>query len=138
MALPPELRSASEGATRWDWWPLARLLIVIITFGTLAHYRFGWEPDIASLATLPRRVFEVLSLFTVLSFALAHLYLMLLAFPIYAVVTLNDSLYAASRWAFGTLFRSWSERLLDLAGLAGEIGLFGASAYGLLRVFGTP
>ncbi len=130
----PELRMAPEGATRWDWWPLARLLIVLATFAAFAHLRLGWTVDLASLATLPRRSFEVFSVLTVVSSGLAHLYLMFLAFPIYAVVTLNDTFYEASRKAFTSAFPG-SNRLADMFGLAGELALFGVVGLLLQRYF---
>lgn len=75
---------APAAPTRWDWWPLARLLIVLTVFGTFAHFRLGWTPEFDRLAAFPREVFEVFSLFTLLSFGLAHLYLVLLMLPVYA------------------------------------------------------
>ena len=62
----------------WDWWPLARLLITFAVLGLAAHYWWGWTPGLPSLARKPPEVFEVLSLFTLISFALAYLYVMLL------------------------------------------------------------
>lgn len=111
--------------TRWDWWPLARLLTVIAVFGAVAYGRFGWTPDLAAVAALPRRVFEVLSFCALISFGLAHLYLILLMFPIFAVVTLNDTFYAGSHWLCRVVLRMRSGQVLALSGLCGEIVLFG-------------
>ncbi len=125
MALDTELRFAREGATRWDWWPLARLLTVLGAFGTLACLS-GYSLDFASLRGLPGRVFEVFTFLTLLSFALAHLYLMLLMFPLYAAVTLNDSFYDLSHWVARKAFGVRSCRLLATLGLIGEVALFWA------------
>ncbi|MBI3298353.1 MAG: hypothetical protein HYZ75_09340 [Elusimicrobia bacterium] len=125
MALDTELRSTPEGATRWDWWPLARLLTTGAVLGLAAHHYLEWTPDLRHLARLPREVFEVLSFFSVISFALAHLYVMLLMFPLYAVVTLNDTFYDLSAFILRAAFRL-SGPGLAVAGLAGEILLFGA------------
>lgn len=57
----------------WDWWPLARLLITGAVLGPAAHHLLGWMPDLRHLARMPREIFEVLSLFTLVSFTLAHL-----------------------------------------------------------------
>lgn len=118
----------------WDWWPLARLLITGVVLGLAAHYWWGWTPDLRGLARKPREVFEVLSLFTLISFALAHFYLMLLVFPLYAVVTLNDAFYDSSLWLFRVVLRIRSSALLSLAGLAGEVTLFGALLYSVTRL----
>lgn len=114
--------------TVWDWWPLARLLITVSVFGLGAHYYLGWTPDLRALATLPRRIFEVLSFCALISFGLAHLYLILLMFPIYAVVTLNDTFYNASLWTACAILRIRSSRCLAISGLFGEILLFGGAS----------
>lgn len=111
--------------TRWDWWPLARLLTVLFVFGTFAQFRLGWTFEPGRLAAFPRNVFEVFSLFTLLSFGLAHLYLALLMFPLYAVVTLNDALYAASISLLQVVFRIRDSLALRALGLAGEVVMFG-------------
>lgn len=136
MQSQPELRLAPGGATRWDWWPLARLLTVLAVFEALAHVRFGWTLDPGRLAAFPRNVFEVFSLFTLLSFGLAHLYLVLLLFPIYAVVTLNDAFYDATVWVGRTVLRLRPGRVLSLAGLGGELLLFSAAALFIGRLLG--
>lgn len=118
---------APEQPTRWDWWPLVRLLTVLSVFGGVA-YHFGWQIGATEALGLPGRVFEVLSFFTLVSFGLAHLYLVLLMFPLYAVVTLNDTFYDLSLWTLRTVFRMRSGRALSAAGLCGEILLFGACA----------
>ncbi len=132
MALRPELRLAPEGATRWDWWPLARLLTVLAFFGALAHLRFGWTLDPAQVLTLPRRTFEVFSFFTLVSSGLAHLYLVALMFPLYAVVTLNDVFYDAGRAVFEALGVR-SQQALNTLGLGGELLLFGV-CFAAIRV----
>lgn len=118
----------------WDWWPLARLLITISVFSLAAHCYLGWTPDLRAMATLPRRVFEVLSFCALLSFGLAHLYLILLMFPIYAVVTLNDTFYDVSLWTGRTIFRLRSSRCLAITGLCGQIVLFGLCLIVLVRL----
>ncbi len=129
-----ELRLAPEGATLWDWWPLARLQTVLAVLGTFAHLRFGWTPELGRLTDFSWQMFEVFSVFTLLSFALAHLYLLLLLLPIYAVVTLNDTLYDATIWVRKTVFRLRPGRLLSLAGLGGELLLFSAGALLIRRL----
>jgi len=130
-----DIRAQARPAQRWDWWPLARLLITGAVLGLAAHYWWGWTPDLSGLARKPREVFEVLSLFTLISFALAHLYVMLLAFPLYAVVTLNDAFYGASRGIFRVLFRLRSPAILTVMGLCGEVVCFGGLLCLLSRTF---
>ncbi len=115
---------ASEQPTRWDWWPLLRLLTVLSVFGGIA-YHLGWQIGATEALGLPRRIFEVLSFFTLVSFGLAHLYLVLLMFPLYAVVTLNDVFYDAGRGVFRTLGVR-SQLALAGLGLGCEVVLFGA------------
>ncbi|TBR21576.1 hypothetical protein EPO15_09910 [bacterium] len=115
-----------EEPTRWDWWPLARLLTVVFVIG-ITGYQFGWRIDPGAVLALPRRVGEVLSFLTLVSFALAHLYVVLLMFPLYAAVTLNDTYYDLTTWTFRTIFRVRSGRALAFIGLAGEVVLFGAT-----------
>lgn len=120
--------------TVWDWWPLARLLITASVFGFAAHHYLGWTPDLRELATLPRRVFEVLSFCALISFGLAHLYLILLMFPIYAVVTLNDTFYDLSVAACRVVLRPRSNHAVALAGLCGQLALFGLCLFALGRL----
>ena len=134
MTGQPELRLAPEGAVRWDWWPLTRLLTVLAVFGTFAHLRSGWTLELGRLTDISWQMFEVFSVFTLLSFALAHLYLLLLMLPIYAVVTLSDTLYDAAIWVGRTVFRLRPGRLLSLAGLGGELVLFSAAALFIRRL----
>lgn len=132
MASQPNLRNSG----RWDWWPLARLLTVLLVVGPLAHTRLGWTLEPYRLASIPRDLFEVFTLFTLLSFGLAHIYLVVLMFPIYAVVTLNDSFYDTSIWVGRTVLRMPQGRLLSLAGLGGELLLFSAAALLIGRLLG--
>lgn len=120
----------------WDWWPLARLLTVCFVFGAAGHGYLGWHVDLANIVTLPRRIFEVLSFFTLISFGLAHLYLILLMFPLYAAVTLNEHFYGATWWLLQRICRIQSTRLLAVVALSGEILLFGATAI-LVRHFAS-
>ena len=126
----PELRLAPEGATRWDWWPLARLLIVLTLCGGVAYLRLGWTLDPSQVLTLPRQTFEVFSFFTLVSSGLAHLYLVALMFPLYAVVTLNDVFYDAGRGVFRALGVR-SQRALAGLGLGCEVALFGLCLAGI-------
>lgn len=128
--------STEETPTRWDWWPLARLLTVLAVFGILAHARLGWTLDFKPLREFPRQVFEVFSLFTLLSFGLAHLYLILLMLPLYALVTLNDTFYNATIWAGRTMFRLRPGRGLSLVGMAGELVAFSAALVLAERLLG--
>lgn len=122
----PEQAQTSGG---WDWWPLARLLITGAALGLAAHYWWGWTPDLHGLARKPREVFEVLSLFTLVSFALAHLYVALLLFPIYAAVTLNDLFYDSANWALRTICGIRSEAALKPASLTVQVALFAGLLY---------
>lgn len=124
----------AEERTVWDWWPLARLLITASVIGLAAHCYLGWTPDLHEAVILPRRIFEVLSFCALLSFGLAHLYLLLLMFPIYAVVTLNDAFYDGSVAVVRAVLRLRSGRAVALAGLFGEIALFGGLTLALLRL----
>ncbi len=133
MATTPNAAVFPEQPTRWDWWPLVRLLTVLSVFGAIAYFDLGWKVRATEALALPRRVFEVLSFLALLSYALAHLYLILLMFPLYAVVTLNDTFYDMSVWTLRTVFRMRSGRGLSLAGLCGEILLFGAAAVPICR-----
>ena len=135
MARNTELRLATEGATRWDWWPLARLLTVLGAFGSLASLS-SHSLDLGSLQSLPGRVFEVFTFFTLLSFALAHLYLMLIMLPLYALVTLNDTFYDLSVWVIKTVLRPRSKGAVAAAGLCGELLLFGAVAALVIQATG--
>lgn len=118
----------------WDWWPLARLLTVCFVLGAAGYHYLGWHVDLSNIVTLPHRVFEVLSFCALLSFGLAHLYLILLMFPIYAIVTLNDTFYGVSLWTGRTILRLRSSRCLAIAGLCGEIALFGFCLLALGRL----
>lgn len=126
--------SCPEGPTRWDWWPLARLLTVLGTFASLAWLYFGWTLDPFQVLSLPRRVFEVFSFFTLLSSGLAHLYLVLLMFPLYALVTLNDVFYDATLWIASRAFPVRSRRVLMAIGLSGEILLFVVAIAAIYRI----
>lgn len=109
----------------WDWWPLARLLITASVLGITAHLLWGWTIPLRGLAGAPGKAFESFALFALASDVLAHLYLVALAFPLYAAVLLNDSFYDASRWVIEAAFRPHSKLFLDILGLGGEILLFG-------------
>ena len=49
--------------------------------GLAAHYYLGWTPDFRHFTRLPPAVFEVLTFLTLVSFTLAHAYLILLMLP---------------------------------------------------------
>lgn len=107
MTPDTELRLAPEGATRWDWWPLARLLTVLSIFGALARNRIGSTFDLAQIAFLPRRTFEVFSFMTLVSSGLAHLYLLVLMFPHFDHPKFSLPLSRISRCWPTLLRRSW-------------------------------
>jgi len=113
----------------WDWWPLARLLTTAAVIGLAAHYRLGWRIDVQHLLALPGHAFQVFSFLTLLSAVLAHFYVVLIMFPLYAVITLNDAFYDFSHWIFRTVFFMRSTVGLQLLGLSGEIALFAASLH---------
>ncbi len=118
-----------EGSGGIDWWPFTRLLVTGAVLGLSAHYYLGWSPDLRALARLPWNVFEILSFAALISFALADLYLLLFLIPLYALAVLNDWLYDFSYGACRVVFRLRHPALLALAGLCGEVGLFGTLAF---------
>lgn len=112
-----------------DCWPFVRILIVAFILGAAAHHFTGWTIDARHLLGLPRQMLGVLAVLAMISFALAEIYLLLFAIPIYAVGVLNDWFYWASRWVCRTAFGIRSAFLLALFGVCGEIALFGLSFY---------
>ena len=118
-----------------DCWPFARILIVTFVLGAAAHRFVGWAIDVRHLLGLPRQMLGVLSILALISFALAELYLLVFAIPLYVVGVLNDWFYCVSRWVCQGAFRIRSAPLLALGGLCGEIILFGVAALLLQRVF---
>ena len=112
-----------------DWWPFTRFLITGAVLGLSAHYYLGWRPDLRALARVPWNVFEILSLAALISFALADLYLLLFLIPLYALAVLNDWLYGFSYGGCLVVLRLRHPARLALAGLCGEVGLFGAIAF---------
>ncbi len=126
-----------EQALAWDerdWWPLTRLLIVGLAFGLLAHWKFGWNPVARDLWALPGGVLTILFFVVLLSSTMAHVCLVVLAIPLCGIIMLNDWLYDFSRASCRVYLRTRSRVALNLAGLCGEIALFGLLFY-LLRVY---
>ena len=116
-----------------DWWPLTRLLTVAMVFGLLAHWRFGWNPVARDLWALPGGLLAIFVSIVMLSSTLAHLFLVAAAIPLCGIILLNDWLYDFSRASCRILLRMRSHVALNLAGLCGEIALFGLLIY-LLKV----
>ena len=90
--------------TQWDPWPLIRLLSVLCTLGLWAHWRFGWGPPaLPSFGQTALSLFEAFCLCALVSFTLARLLIVILMFPLYAVIVLNDWLYDGSYWMIQVL-----------------------------------
>lgn len=117
----------------WDWWPLARLLVVLVAAGLAASRLLGWHVDIHPLLTLPGRITGVAVFLAIISFSLAELYLgtflCVFLFPLYALVQLNDAFYRVSRRALRMALPSKSPRFVALWALVGELLLFAAMAW---------
>ena len=135
MTGQPKLRLAPEGAVRWDWWPLTRLLTVGLVFGLVAHWRFGWNPVVRDLWALPGGIVALLSFAVLLSSAVAHLCLVALAITMCGIILLNDWLYDATVWSLRMVLRLKSRTVLAVLGLCGEIVMFGGIAHALRRLF---
>ncbi len=108
-----------------DCWPFVRILIVATVLLSAAHCRLGWKLDTSRLLAMPGQVLGVLSILAMISFALAELYLLLFAIPLYVLGVLNDWFYDLSWGLCRVLLRMRPGPLLALAGLSGEIALFG-------------
>ena len=106
----------------WDPWPLTRLLLVLATLSLWIHWRFGWAlPTPSCLARAVFGFFEIFCLCALIG--LAQLYMIVLAFPVYATIVLNEWFYDSCYW----LLEKSGPRSPGLkAGfaLAGELGLF--------------
>jgi hypothetical protein len=110
---------------QWDPWPLTRLLSVLCTLGLWTHWRFGWGPPaLPSLGQTTWGLFEAFCLCTLLSSTLARLLIVILMFPLYAIIVLNDWFYDGSYWLIQVLTGPRSPRLNAGFALAGELGLF--------------
>ncbi|MFA6093667.1 MAG: hypothetical protein WCU88_08930 [Elusimicrobiota bacterium] len=109
----------------WNPWPLIRLLSAVAVIGLWLHWRFDCRlPTLRECGSTGLALFEVMSLCALFSFALAHVFLVVLNFPFYAIVVLNDWFYEGSRWVFRLLMGPSSPRLTAGLSLAGELGLF--------------
>ncbi|OYV35757.1 MAG: hypothetical protein B7Z81_08335 [Acidocella sp. 20-61-6] len=112
---------------------LTRLLTVGLSFGLLAHWKFGWNPVARDLWALPGGILTILSFVVLLSATMAHVCLVVLAIPMCGIIMLNDWLYDFSRASCRVFLGTRSRVVLNLAGLSGEIALFGLLFY-LLKV----
>jgi len=117
-----------------DWWPLTRLLTVGLAFCLLAHWAFGWNLGARNLWALPGGILAIFSFVLLLSSGLAHVCLVVLMAPVCGIILLNDWFYDLSRAVCQILLRTHSHIVLNLAGLCGEIALFGLATY-LLKVY---
>jgi hypothetical protein len=116
-----------------DWWPLTRLLTVGLAFGFLAHWRFGWNPVVRDLWSIPGGFLTIFSFILLLSSTMAHLCLVVLSIPMCGIILCNDWFYDATHWTLRIVLRLRSRALLAVLGLCGEIALFGLASY-LLKV----
>lgn len=129
------MTSTTMGEGSWltwgdrDCWPFVRILIVAFVLGAAAHRFAGWTIDVRHLLDLPGQMLGVLSILAMISFALAELYLLFFAVPLYLVGILSDRFYRTSRWVCRTAFGIRSTLLLTLFGVCGETALFGLSIY---------
>ena len=75
----------------WDPWPLLRLLTVFAALGLWAHWHLAVSlPTLPALGQAAFGLFEVFCLCALFSYGLAQLYLVVLLFPVYAAIVLND------------------------------------------------
>lgn len=119
-----------------DWWPFTRIIVTAAALGLAAHVFLGWQVRPRELFALSGQILGVLSILAMISFVLADLYLLLFLGPLYVVGVLNDWFYLAPRWAVRVAFRCESRFALGLAGLCGEVLLFGGLGF-LLRHFAS-
>ncbi|MEK6536782.1 MAG: hypothetical protein AABZ63_04785 [Actinomycetota bacterium] len=125
-----------EALRRVDWWPFTRITITAAVLAATTHVSLGWQPPLRQLAVMPGQILGILSLMAMISFALADLYLLLFLIPLYVVGVLNDWFYLAPRWTVRFTFRCESRFTLGIAGLCGEVLLFGGLGL-LLRHFAS-
>jgi hypothetical protein len=119
--------------TNRDWWPFTRITITAAALGLGAHFYLGWEVRPRELLTVPGQVFGVLSILAMISFVLADLYLLVFLIPLYFIALLNDYAYRFSRFVLRKVFGLRPGPSLALAGLTGEIFLFGITAVLVVR-----
>lgn len=106
----------------WDPWPLTRLLLVLAALSCWAHWCLGWAlPAPLALGRAAFGLFEVFCLSALIG--LAQVYLVVLAFPVYATIVLNDWFYDGCYWLLG-LAGPRSPRWRAGFALVGELGLF--------------
>jgi|CXWL01.1.fsa_nt_gi hypothetical protein len=109
----------------WDPWPLTRLLLVLATLSLWAHLQNGCAlPTPPVLGRAAFGLFEAFCLCTLVSFTLARLLVVILMFPLYAIIVLNDWFYDGSYWLIRFLTGPRSPRWKAGFALAGELGLF--------------
>ncbi len=112
-----------------DCWPLTRLLVVALAFGWIAHWRFAWNPAWRDVWALPGGIAAIFLTIVALSSGLAHVVLVAAAIPLCGIILLNDWLYDLSAAAYRVALRPRSAGIIALAGLIGELVLFGGLAY---------
>ena len=109
----------------WDPWPLVRLLTVLATLALWVHWHFGWAlPSFSDLGMATFGLFELFCLCSLLSVGLTHLFLVVLLFPIYATIVLNDWFYDRSHEILRILAGPRSPALIGGLALCGELGMF--------------
>lgn len=119
------LKAFGVWLSEWDPWPLIRLVAVFIAAALWLHWRFQLTmPSPRELARIGAGLFETFCVCAVLSAVLADLFLVVLMFPLYATIVLQDWFYDASHWLLRLFLGPRSPRLTAGLALAGELGLF--------------
>jgi ABC-type multidrug transport system fused ATPase/permease subunit len=110
--------------SKWDFWPMIRLVIVAATLGFWIHGHFNWSfPSLAQLGRGTAELLIILWLCFFISVRLAEVILLILLFPLYAVVFLNDCFYRVGYLFFRFVFKFRSRPFCAGLALAGELGL---------------
>lgn len=117
-----------------DWWPFTRMIITAAALGAGVHFYLDWQVQPGPLLALAGQMFGVMSILAMISFALADVYLLAFLLPLYALAVLNDWFYQAAVWSLRIALRLRDGPALSLGGLCGEILLFGAMAFLLVRI----
>ena len=109
----------------WNLWPALRLILVLATLVVWMHRSYGlnlplahWRGEVIGALTV------LLVVAAILFWPLVRLGLVLLWYPLYAVIVLNCLFYSGSRLMVRQLIGPRSPFLEAGLALAGELGLF--------------